>query len=268
MFTKAQIVELYRQAATELPRDIIDRLQVALDAETDATPKEILKTLLANVTLAQQESRPMCQDTGTSLFYVERPASWSEAAIRKIIEDATTDATQTIPLRPNAVDPVTGKSLGNVPLIYFAEATQPRIKLLLKGGGSENISTVYQLPDEALDAERTLDGVRRCVLDAVVKAQGKGCPPYIIGVGLAGTLEEAAHLAKQQLLRPLNESSVDFVAFEEQLVTELNSLGIGPMGLGGRTVALAVKVAAAPRHPATFFVGISFGCWATRRATL
>ena len=137
----------------------------------------------------------------------------------------------------------------------------------MKGAGSENISLVYSLPDVNLKANRDLSGVRKCVLDAVVKAQGKGCPPYIIGVGIGGGFEEVAGLAKKQLMRKLDESNEDEVLdkLEKELLEEINKLGIGPLGLGGKATALGVKVGKTYRHPGSFFVSVSFGCWAFRR---
>lgn len=135
----------------------------------------------------------------------------------------------------------------------------------MKGGGSENMSRQYSLPDAALGAGRDLEGVRRCVLDAVVKAQGYGCAPGILGVCIGGDRATAYETAKCQLLRPLNEKPSDF---ESRLLKEANSLGIGPMGLGGKTTLLGVKVAFRPRVPASFFVTVAYMCWACRRRTI
>jgi len=270
MINKEKAVELYRRCATLLPSDIADGLKKALELEDSRSAKEVLKTILENIEIAKKESKPICQDTGTPFFYVSYTKDQSESEIKRIIEEATIEATEQIPLRPNAVDSVIGKNIGNKPVFHFEERDEFKIKLLMKGGGSENVSFVYSLPNNELNANRDLDGVRRCVLDAVYKAQGKGCPPYIIGVAVGGNIEETAFLSKKQLLRNLNDVNEDegLKNLEDGLLEDINKLGIGPLGLGGKTTALGVKIAKSYRHPASFFVGVSFGCWALRRASL
>ena len=142
--------------------------------------------------------------------------------------------------------------------------------LIMKGGGSENVSKIYFLPDKELGADRDLRGVEKCIIDAVFKAQGKGCPPYIIGVALGGTLEAVAYLSKKQLLRNIQDNNEDkeLDIFEKEVLENINKLNIGPLGLGGKTTALAVKINSSYRHPASFFVGVSFGCWCLRRQSL
>jgi len=270
MINKEKIVELYRRCATVLPSDIVDGLKKALENEDSESSKEVLKTILENIEIAKQESKPICQDTGTPFFYVFYNKDQSESEIKKIIEEGTIEATENIPLRPNTVDSVSGKNIGNKPVFHFEEGEKFGISLLMKGGGSENVSLVYSLPNNKLKANRDLDGVKKCVLDAVFKAQGKGCPPYIIGVAIGGNIEEVAFLSKKQLLRDLNDANEDegLSKVEKELLESINKLGIGPLGLGGKTTALGVKIAKSYRHPASFFVGISFGCWALRRAFL
>jgi fumarate hydratase class I len=147
------------------------------------------------------------------------------------------------------------------------EHDQIRVDLMLKGGGSENVSTQYKLPDIGLSASRDLDGVRRCVLDTVFKAQGEGCAPGIIGVCIGGARDTGYAAAKEILLKPLDEGSPDpkLRKLEEDLVLELNKLGIGPMGFGGKTTVLAVKLTTLARHPATYYVTVAYTCWALRR---
>ena len=270
MINKEKAVELYRRCATLLPPDIVDGLKKALEIEDSESAKEVLKTILENIEIAKKESKPICQDTGTPFFYVSYTKDQPESEIKRIIEEATIEATEHIPLRPNAVEPVTGKNIGNKPVFHFEESDEFKIELLMKGGGSENVSFVYSLPNNKLNANRDLDGIRRCVLDAVYKAQGKGCPPYILGVAVGGNIEEAAFLSKKQLLRDLNDVNEDeeLRNLENGLLEDINKLGIGPLGLGGKTTALGVKIAKSYRHPASFFVGVSFGCWALRRASL
>ena len=207
MNLKEELVNLYRKTAVELPDDIISALKNAKEKEESPTGKDILGKILDNVDKAKTESKPMCQDTGTPIFYVEYPKNYSQTELKKIIEEATDIATGQIPIRPNAVDSLTDKNIGNKPVIHFEEADELKIDLMLKGGGSENVSAIYSLPNQELNAHRNLDGVRKCILDAAFKAQGKGCPPYIVGVAVAGSLEEVASLSKKQLLRKINDNN-------------------------------------------------------------
>ncbi|NQV08954.1 fumarate hydratase [Candidatus Woesearchaeota archaeon] len=252
------IVELYRKTISECPADIKKELKKAHSKEK-ARAKEVLGLMLQNLSLAK--NKPKCQDTGTPIFFVKGN---NHEKIKRDILEASRIATDQHILRPNSVDPLTEKNIGTVPLIYFKESDDFEIKLMMKGGGSENVSRFYSLPDKELKAERGLEGVKKCVVDAVFKAQGKGCPPYIIGVGVSGSIDEAMRVAKIQLLKKLGKES----GFEKEILNEINKLGIGPMGVGGKTTALGVRVGFAPRHPASYFVGVSFGCWTLGRGKL
>ncbi len=271
MITEKATFDLYKKVSTELPTDVMSELVRAHDNEEDGSlGKESLGHMIDNAKKAAELSRPMCQDTGTPFFYVNCPKECSQKEIKEAIEKATAKATEEVPLRPNAVDTLTDKNVGNMPVIHFTEGNELKVGLLMKGGGSENVSTVYKLPDASIGAGRDLEGVRRCVLDAVFKAQGKGCPPYSIGVATGGSIEEAAHLSKMQLLRKVDDINEEkaLSEFEEKTLRDVNNLGIGPMGLGGKSTAISLKAAAGNRHPATYFVGISFGCWCMRRGQL
>ncbi|MBU1120898.1 fumarate hydratase, partial [Candidatus Micrarchaeota archaeon] len=159
-----------------------------------------------------------------------------------------------------------------IPSLYFQQWNSPSIKidLLLKGGGSENIGRTYSLPNEELNAERNLDGVRKCVLDAVVKAQGMGCPPSIISVVVGGSKDAIAIESKKLFLEKLSKKNKNpkLALFEKKLLEEINSTGIGPIGIGGSSTALALKTKFLSRHPATFFVEVAFSCWCDRRTSL
>jgi fumarate hydratase class I len=190
---------------------------------------------------------------------------------------ATRIATKKIPLRPNAVDILTDKNSGDntgigFPVIYFEETKnrQLTIDLMLKGSGSENIGQLYKLPVEELKAERDLEGVRKCVLDTVYKAQGRGCPPYIIGVGIGASKDQVTKLSKEQLIRNLKDTNDSKVLsnIEKSILNDINKLGIGPLGFGGKTTALGVKIGINHRHPASYFVDVSVACWADRKARL
>lgn len=268
--TEDAVVELYKKCSISLPDDVIVALKRALREEENFLAKKVLEIILENICISEKEKRPICQDTGTPVFYVKCPPHVKQSEIKRIIENATIKATESIPLRPNAVMPFTGKNIGNSATVNFKEADYFRIDLLMKGGGSENIGNVYSLPNQSLRANRDIDGVKKCVFDAVAAAQGTGCPPYVIGVSVGGTREEAAALSKEQLLRKLDDFADDQILsrLEKDLLVAINGLGIGPSGFGGRTTALAVKAASQYRHPASFFVGIAFGCWALRRGCI
>ena len=272
------VVELYRKVATSLPPDVEEAVKAACLLETEgSTAASTLAVIAENIRRARETFRPMCQDTGVPVFYVKVPVGLSHTELRNTIMEATREATLKVPLRPNAVDIVTEKNSGDntgegFPVIYFEETSAGTltIDLMLKGAGSENAGQLYKLPLPEIGAQRDLDGVRRCVLDAVQKAQGRGCPPYVIGVGIGATKDQVTRLAKVQLMRKLNDASKvrELAELEQQLLRDINSLGIGPMGLGGRTTALGVKIGVNHRHPASYFVDVSVGCWAMRRGRL
>jgi len=272
------VVELYRKVATSLPPDIEEAVKAACLLETEgSTAASTLAVIAENIRRARETFRPMCQDTGVPVFYVKVPVGLSHTELRNTILEATREATVKVPLRPNAVDIVSEKNSGDntgegFPIIYFEETSAGTltIDLMLKGAGSENAGQLYKLPLPEIGAQRDLDGVRRCVLDAVQKAQGRGCPPYVIGVGIGATKDQVTRLAKVQLMRKLNDASKvrELAELEQQLLRDINSLGIGPMGLGGRTTALGVKIGVNHRHPASYFVDVSVGCWAMRRGRL
>ncbi len=271
-------MELYRKVATSLPPDVEEAVRAARGFEEDGTTaSSTLSVIAENIKSARDTFRPLCQDTGVPVFYVKVPVGLSHTELKNTIMEATREATQKVPLRPNAVDVVTEKNSGDntgagFPIIYLEETSSGTltIDLMLKGAGSENAGQLYKLPMAEINAQRDLDGVRRCVLDAVQKAQGKGCPPYIVGVGIGATKDQVTRLAKEQLMRKLGDTNkVPVLAeLEQQLLSQLNSLGVGPMGLGGRTTALGVKIGANHRHPASYFVDVSIGCWAMRRGRL
>jgi fumarate hydratase, class I len=272
------VVELYKKVATSLPPDVEEGLKVALSREREGSPAvPCLTVMLENVRLSRETMRPICQDTGVPVFYVKVPVGLSQRDLRETIIDATRIATVKVPLRPNAVDVLTDENSGDntgagFPIIYVEETAGNTliIDLMLKGGGCENVGQLYKLPLDDLNAQRDLDGIRKCVLDTVQKAQGRGCPPYIIGVGVGAAKDQVTRLAKEQLMRKLNdENAVSLLsALEKRILKESNELGIGPQGLGGGTTALGVKIGVNHRHPASYFVDVSVGCWATRRGRL
>jgi fumarate hydratase class I len=276
------LVELIRRASTDLPADVEAALRGAKGREDAGSAAEgALATILENVALARANSTPVCQDTGVPIFYVTHSRGVSTREVLVRVEEAVAEATRRAYLRPNAVDPLTGRNSGNnlgvgFPTFHFEESAgcgQPeevRVDLLLKGGGSENVGAQYKLPHAPLEAGRDLEGVRRVVLDAVYRAQGKGCAPSVLGVALGADRGTGYVHAKEQLFRPLDDANPvpELAALEEQIWRDCNELGIGPMGFGGKTTVLGVKVGAYHRLPACYFVSIAYMCWACRRASI
>jgi len=272
-----EILELVRYTATSLPPDVEKRLRASLEAEEPGSAAAgAFDTILKNVEMARKKSTPICQDTGTPIFYIRYPEGWSTRKLRKQTQDAVIQATKLTYLRPNSVNAVTGKNSGDnsgdehYPTIHFEEvdADQPLVvELMLKGGGCENVGAQYKLPDNNLGAGRDLDGVRKVVLEAVYQAQGKGCAPGILGVAIGGDRGSSYLASKETLYRPLDDTNPDptLAELEERITTEANQLGIGPMGFGGKTTVIGTKIKGLHRLPASYFVSISYMCWAYRR---
>ena len=275
---KDAFLELLRLGSTDLPPDVEASLRAARDREEEGQPaRSVFNTILDNVDLARRNSTPICQDTGTIILYVDYPFGQREKDYHDAASAAAAEGTRKYYLRPNAVDPLSGKNSGNNvgvnhPFLHFHQWDEPytRVRLLLKGGGCENVGAQYRLPDQAIGAGRDLKGIRRCIIDAVVKAQGFGCAPGVIGVGIGGDRTVSYLLSKEVFFRRLgsrNEVPV-LDELELELNEKLNTLQIGPMGFGGRTTVLGVLAAAQHRHPACFFVSVSYMCWACRRKTM
>jgi fumarate hydratase class I len=273
-----QFVELIRLTSTDLRSDVEDALRAARDQEEEGSAAQAaLDTILENIRLARQDSTPVCQDTGTPIFYVHFPTGWSTLKLRHQIREATATATANAYLRPNAVDSLTGRNSGDnlgddFPSLHFQEWEEPYLKvdLVLKGGGCENVGAQYKLPNAILQAGRDLEGVRRVVLDAVNQAQGLGCAPGVIGVAIGGDRGASYVRSKEQFFRPLDDQNQvpELAELEARLTQEANQLGIGPMGFGGKTTLLGVKAGTLHRLPASYFVTASYMCWADRRRTM
>jgi fumarate hydratase class I len=269
-------VELIRRASTELPADIRAALERGRSMESEGSlAARALQTIQENVVLAEELSAPICQDTGTPVVWVHHPVGVSTREIEQAFSQAVREATERRYLRPNAVDTITGKNTGTgegrgIPHLHFEEWDEDRVevKMILKGGGSENVGAQYKLPDGRLKAGRDLEGVRRAVLDAVVDAQGKGCAPGVLGVCIGGDRVSAFAESKRQLLRPLEDTNPvpELGELEERLLEEGNRLGVGPMGFGGKTTLMGVKIGVLDRLPACYFVTVTYMCWADRKA--
>lgn len=272
---ESNLIELIARASSSLPRDVETALRRARAAEAPgSSARSAFEVLLDNVEMARRDRRPLCQDTGTIMLWVEAPATVRQAPFRKIFENAVAAATAEGLLRQNCVDPLTGRNTGNNlgrghPVIHWRErdGQAVTVRLALKGGGSENVSTQYALPDAGLEAGRDLEGVRRCLLDAVYRAQGKGCAPGILAAIVGGDRSSAYAASKELLLRRIGERSPipELADLEQRVLEESNRLGIGPMGFGGATTLLEVFLDSRHRLPASYFVTVSYMCWAFRR---
>ena len=273
-----RLAEFIRLTSSSLPEDAERALKRALRREkkTASPAATVLETILANVALARRQGTPVCQDTGTLTFFVDE--SLRKKVTPQILGQAVQLVTEKGWLRRNTIDSISGKSIDTnvcpgAPVVHYINGLngpQGQIALLMKGGGSENMSCQFSLPDATLGAGRDLEGVRRAVLAAVQKAQGFGCAPGILGVSIGGDRASGFEEAKLQLLRNLDDTNADprLARLERRILREANSLGIGPMGLGGKTTLLAVKIGSRPRVPASFFVTVAYLCWAARRRTL
>ena len=278
MGMREQLLSLVVKTSVDLPHDVEAALEAALaSSESGSGEASALRTMLSNATMAREKRMPICQDTGTLMFVVEASSTLKRNVFQEDAEWAVAEATRLGVLRQNCVNSLTGKNTGNnlgvgSPVVHWHETcgAVSRVTLMLKGGGSENMGIQYSLPDSTLGAGRNLEGVRRCVLDAVHRAQGQGCAPGILGVCIGGDRATGYVESKLQLLRKIGERSPEpeLAELEERLLKEANSLGIGAMGFGGRTTLLDVFIGWRCRLPASYFVSISYMCWCCRRQTI
>jgi len=271
-----KFVEVIAHASSQLPPDVLAALKRGRDVEAPGSlAAKALDSILTNIEMAKGNWQPICQDTGTPLVWIHHPVGMSTRMLTAAFEEAVRQATAKQLLRPNAVDPLTDKNTGHgqapgIPTVHCEEWDEAglEVRLILKGGGCENVGAQYSLPNTKLKADRDLEGVRRCILDAVQQAQGKGCAPGIIGACFGGDRGSGFLESKRQLLRRLDDTNPvpELAAMENELFEQANQLGIGPMGFGGKTTVLGVKVGYLGRLPASYFVSISYMCWANRRA--
>jgi fumarate hydratase class I len=272
------MVELITRTSTDLPPDVRAAMRLAARGEDPATRAGQALTIIAqNIDAAASCDGPICQDTGMPTFEVKAPVAANQIELRQQIREAVAEATRRGKLRPNSVDSITGENSGNnlgpgTPIIHFEqwERAEIEVRLILKGGGCENTNAQYALPAE-LDhlgrADRTLEGVRKCILHAVWKAQGKGCSPGAVGVCVGGDRTSGYLHAKEQLFRTLDDTNPDprLAEVEAAVMDEANRLTVGPMGFGGNTSLIGCKIGALNRLPASFFVSVAYDCWAFRR---
>ncbi len=266
-----KVVEAIRLAVTRVTPETEEALSKAVDAEDEEGPKVQLKAILENICVGKDECVPICQDTGTITFFVEVGADFPDLGkIREILTEAVIEATSAIPLRPNAIHPISHDNTGNntgrfIPSIHWdiVEGDELTLQVMPKGGGSENMSKLVMMTPG-----KGLKGVKEIVIDQVAAMEGKPCPPTVVGVGIGGGADMALELAKKALLRKVGERhpEKEIADIEEELLEKINRLGIGPMGIGGKTTILDVKIEYAHRHPASFPVAVVPQCWANRQA--
>ena len=263
-------VELLRKTVTRMTDDVVNELKNAMKNETEDVPRMQLKAILDNLELAEKTTTPLCQDTGVTIFYVNLPRCLNVDVEKGIIEGVRT-ATKDVPLRPNAVHPLTRKNPGDnvgrkMPYVNFKvwDKDYLEITVMTKGAGSENMSQLAMLTPS-----QGVKGVKEFILNVVLKAGSNPCPPTILGVGIGGSSDIATKLAKEALLRPIDKPNedVEIASMEKELKDALNDLGIGVMGLGGKTTVLGVNIEYAFCHTASLPVAVNVQCWAARRGT-
>jgi len=272
------ILSLIVRTSTDLPPDVRAAMKVAMAEESPGTQSaQALSIIAQNIDQAADCEGAICQDTGMPTFEVKAPVGANQIEMKKQIKDAVAEATRRGKLRPNSVDSITGENSGNnlgagTPIIHFEqwEKNDIEVKLILKGGGCENMNAQYSVPAELQGlgrADRNLEGVRKCILHAVWNAQGKGCAPGAVGVCIGGDRTSGYVHAKEQLFRTLDDVNPDprLAELEASIMGEVNKLGIGTMGFGGRTSLIGCKIGVLNRLPACFFVSVAYDCWAFRR---
>jgi fumarate hydratase class I len=272
------VLQLIVRTSTDLPPDVRAAMKTALVSEpVDTRASQALTIIAQNIDLAVDAEGAICQDTGMPTFEVRVPVGANQIWMRRQILDAVAEATRRGKLRPNSVDSITGKNSGDnlgpgTPIVHFEqwERDAIEVKLILKGGGCENTNAQYALPVELPHvgrADRTLEGVKKCILHAVWSAQGKGCSPGAVGVCIGGDRTSGYAQAKEQLFRTLDDVNPDsrLAELEASVMATVNDLDIGTMGFGGKVTLIGCKIGALNRLPASFFVSVAYDCWAFRR---
>ncbi|MCH1772172.1 MULTISPECIES: fumarate hydratase [Metallosphaera] len=265
---------LYYKALTVIPKDVVERIGKAYEMEQSELGRRVLDTIMKNIEVATKRNLLVCQDTGTPVYSVELgDFEISLPKLRDSIARGVRKATLKYHLRPNMVHPITRENTGDntgrsSPIIHFEinEELKDKIRItaLPKGSGSENMSSLKML--------RPADGIlgaKKFVLETIANAGGKGCPPYIVGVGIGGDFESVSHLAKRAVMRPVGSRSPDpeGAKLEEELFYLVNGLGVGPMGVGGKFTAIGVHVEIGETHISSLPVAVNVQCWRGERAT-
>ena len=272
------VLSLIVRTSTDLPPDVRAAMKVAIAQESVGSQSaQALSIIAQNIDQAADCEGAICQDTGMPTFEVKTPVGANQIEMKNQIREAVAEATRRGKLRPNSVDSITGENSGSnlgagTPIIHFEQwgRDEIEVRLILKGGGCENMNAQYSVPAELPGlgrADRNLEGVRKCILHAVWNAQGKGCAPGAVGVCIGGDRTSGYVHAKEQLFRTLDDVNPhpQLAALEAAIMGEVNKLGIGTMGFGGRTSLIGCKIGALNRLPASFFVSVAYDCWAFRR---
>jgi fumarate hydratase class I len=275
---KKSILDLITETSSNLPPDVRRALARTINEETPNTQSALaLQTIAINVDMACDGVAPICQDTGMPTFEIRTPVGANQIMMKRWIFEAVAEATKLGKLRPNSVDSLTGKNSGNnlgmgTPVIHFEqwENDEIDVRLILKGGGCENKNIQYSVPctlENLGRADRTMDGIRKCIMHAVYQAQGQGCSVGAIGVAIGGDRASGYHYAKQQLFRQLDDinPNAELARLEEYIMENANKLGIGTMGFGGKGTLIGCKVGVYNRLPASYFITVAYDCWAFRR---
>ncbi len=263
----AKIKEMFIDACQNIPQNVLDTIKHAAETEQSPLGKEVLNKIIENDLLARNKQLPICQDTGVAVVYLTIGSEVTfkgdiYEAINEGVRQAYTEGYLRKSVVKHPLDRVNTKD--NTPAIVHVKLVPGdvfRIDVAPKGGGSENMSVVKMLiPADGVE------GIKKLVLDTVFHAGGKPCPPVIVGIGIGGNFEKSAMLAKEALFREIDDVSPDPIAakLEVELLQEINKLGVGPMGYGGTTTCLAVKVNCYPCHIASLPVAINVQCHAAR----
>ena len=267
---KDAVYELYKQAVIVLGNDVKKSLEDALKIEDNNLAKLNINAILKNIEVAEEKGIPMCQDTGLPVVFIKL-GNVEVENLKHGVEEGIKKATKEIPIRPNIVDPLSRKNTNNnvgdyIPPIdiELIDEDYLEITILPKGFGSENNNAMKM----ALPAEG-IEGIKQFVVESVLKAKGKPCPPTVIGVGIGGTSDLCLKLGKKALLGKVGQRNPDpeIAKLEDEILTEINNSGIGPMGLGGKITVLDVKILKAHTHTAGLPIGVCIQCWADRHAT-
>ena len=255
------------RVSRELPRDVVTTLQEARKEETSESARQILDELLENAELARKQDLPLCQDTGVGVFFVEygEDCSVEGDSLPRLLERTMAQAYEEGLLRKSMCHPLTRQNTGdNTPALIHTDlvpGSELRIRFMAKGGGSENMSRCTMLTPA-----QGWEGIKEFVLERVAAAGPNPCPPTVVGVGVGGSFDQAPLLAKKSLFRPLDREhpQAEIAEMERELLGEINSLGIGPMGLGGRTTSLGVRMEMAPCHIASLPLAVNIQCHSSR----
>jgi fumarate hydratase subunit alpha len=265
------VAQICIEAAYDLSEDVCTAFDRAQETETSPAAREVIGLLKENAAIARQDRIPICQDTGIAVFFVEvgQDLRIKNGFLTDAINEGVRKGYKEGYLRKSVVDPLTRRNTGdNTPAIIYTEVVpgdKLKISFMPKGAGSENMSAIRMLrPTEGVE------GIREFVLECVKKAGANPCPPIVVGVGIGGTFEKAAVMAKKSLLRYIGSPNpkLELAALEEELLKAVNRTGIGPEGLGGKVTAMAVHIESHPCHIASLPVAVNINCHAARHKTI